>query len=113
MSWPQAQAVASAMGMPQLANVFYYGKEFGSKKQKLTKKGTVKEEEYKALSVSTPGVEPEQLTERLESTVARKDESEENAEPVEAARGGYLDSLFASGLPPMTHDELVQILLRR
>jgi hypothetical protein len=41
------------MGMPQLANVFYYGKEFGSKKQKLTKKGTVKEEEYKALSVST------------------------------------------------------------
>jgi hypothetical protein len=101
------------MGMPQLANVFYYGKEFGSKKQKLTKKGTVQEDEYKALSVSTPGVEPEQLTEQLESTVARKDESEENAEPVEAARGGYLDSLFASGLPPMTHDELVQILLRR
>ena len=112
-TWPQAVAAAGAIGMPSLANVFYYGKDFGSKKQKLTKKGTVKEEEYTPLSVSMPGVEPEQLAEQLESTVARGDESEENQEPVEAARGGYLDSLLSSSMPPMSHEELVQILLRR
>ena len=47
--------------------MFYYGKEFGSKKQKTTKEGEVVEEEYKPLSVTKPGVELEQLAEEEKS----------------------------------------------
>lgn len=67
-----AQAVAAAFGMPQLANVFYYGKEFGSKKQKLTKEGKL-EEEYKPLSVTQAGAEPEQIAEQIEATKKTED----------------------------------------
>ena len=61
--------------MPALANVFYYGKEFGSKKQRLTKKGTVAEEEYKPLSVTKPGAMGEALE---EEEIAAREESKEN-----------------------------------
>jgi hypothetical protein len=47
--------------------VFYYGKEFGSKKQKLNEKGELVEEEYKPLSVTKPGAEIEQLAEEAKS----------------------------------------------
>ena len=70
-----AQAIAASFGMPQLANVFYYGKEFGSKKQKLTKEGTVEEEEYKPLSVTQAGVEPEQIAEQIEGKEKREENS--------------------------------------
>lgn len=106
---PQAQAVAAALGIPQLANVFYYGKEFGSKKQKLTKEGRVKEEKYKPLSVTQPGAEPEQLLETLEPDIAEREESEENA-PTEAAAGGYLDYLLRQADAPMTEQELLDII---
>jgi hypothetical protein len=96
--------------MPSLANVFYYGKEFGSKKQKLTKKGTIKEEEYTPLSVSTPGAEPGQIAEQLESTVARNSKSEENEGPEELAAGGYLDALLRQADSPMTEQELLAII---
>ena len=56
------QALAQA-GIPQLANVFYYGKDFGTKKQKLTKEGEIIEEDYTPLSVVQAGVEPEQVAE--------------------------------------------------
>lgn len=100
------------MGIPALANVFYYGKEFGSKKQKLTKEGKVKEEEYKPLSVTQAGAEPEQLLEALEPTVAKRDESEENAESdeIEAAGGGYLDYLLRQAEAPMTEQDLLDII---
>lgn len=61
--------------MPALANVFYYGKEFGSKKQRLTKKGTVAEEEYKPLSVTKAGAMGEKLE---EEEIAAREESKEN-----------------------------------
>jgi hypothetical protein len=108
-TWPQAQAVAAALGIPGLANVFYYGKEFGSKKQKLTKEGTVKAEKYKPLSVVQPGAEPEQALEALEEAFAPRGKSEEN-EPVEAAAGGYLDYLLRQGETPMTEAELLEII---
>jgi hypothetical protein len=73
MSMPMAQAVAAAFGMPQLANVFYYGKEFGSKKQKLTKEGKLEEEEYQPLSVTQAGAEPEQIAEQIEATKKTED----------------------------------------
>jgi hypothetical protein len=101
--------VAAALGIPGLANVFYYGKEFGSKKQKLTKEGTVKAEKYKPLSVVQPGAEPEQALEALEEAFAPREKSEEN-EPVEAAAGGYLDYLLRQGETPMTEAELLEII---
>ena len=67
LNFPQVQQALAAAGIPQLANVFYYGKEFGSKKQKLTKEGEVAEEEYKPLSVIKPGAEIEQLAEEAKS----------------------------------------------
>ena len=70
-----AQAIAASFGMPQLANVFYYGKEFGSKKQKLTKEGAVEEEEYKPLSVTQAGAEPEQIAEQIEGKEKREENS--------------------------------------
>lgn len=46
-----------AFGIPQLANVFYYGKDFESKKQKLDKEGKLIDEEYEPLSVTDFGPE--------------------------------------------------------
>lgn len=60
---PQAQAIAATFGLPQLANVFYYGKEFGSKKEKLNKKGELENEEYRSLSVTNPGAQGELVEE--------------------------------------------------
>jgi hypothetical protein len=67
LNFPQVQQALAAAGIPQLANVFYYGKEFGSKKQKVTKEGELVEEEYKPLSVTKPGAEIEQLAEEAKS----------------------------------------------
>jgi hypothetical protein len=67
LNFPQVQQALAAAGIPQLANVFYYGKDFGTKKQKLTKEGELIEEDYKPLSVVQPGVEVEQLAEQAKS----------------------------------------------
>jgi len=61
---PQAESIAAAFGIPTLANVFYYGKDFGSKKQKLDKEGNVVDEEYKPLSVVIPGAQGELVEEQ-------------------------------------------------
>jgi len=67
LNFPQVQQALAAAGIPQLANVFYYGKDFGTKKQKLTKEGELIEEDYKPLSVVQPGLEVEQLAEEAKS----------------------------------------------
>jgi len=72
---PQAQNIAAAFGIPALANVFYYGKEFGSKKQKLDKKGGLEDEDYRALSVTKAGAEGEML----EDIAEEKKNKENNA----------------------------------
>jgi predicted nuclease of restriction endonuclease-like (RecB) superfamily len=72
---PQAQQAAASLGVPQLANVFYYGKDFTSKKQKLTKQGTVVEERYRPLSVTKAGAIGEMLEEQ---EIAAREKSKEN-----------------------------------
>ena len=67
LNFPQVQQALAAAGIPQLANVFYYGKDFSSKKQKLTKEGELVEELYEPLSVVKPGAELEQLAEEAKS----------------------------------------------
>ena len=84
------------MGLPTLASMFYYGKEFGSQKQKLNKQGEIIEEEYHPLSVTDFGEEAWQ------QEVARGDKTDEND----------LDALIGRGLPPATVDDLMQIVGR-
>jgi len=47
--------------------VFYYGKDFASKKQKLNEKGELVEDVYEPLSVVKAGPELEQLAEEAKS----------------------------------------------
>lgn len=96
---PQAQAIAAAFGVPQLANVFYYGKEFGSKKQKLTKKGELEEEEYKPLSVTKAGAEGE----LLEDVAEEKKNKENNANDA-------LDLILGKSSESMSFDDLLNIV---
>jgi hypothetical protein len=67
LNFPQVRQALAAAGIPQLANVFYYGKDFSSKKQKLTKEGKLIQEEFEPLSVEQPGPELEQLAEETKS----------------------------------------------
>jgi hypothetical protein len=47
------------LGMPQLGNVFYYGKDFSSQKQELDPSGRLVQQEYDPLSVTQAGPELE------------------------------------------------------
>jgi hypothetical protein len=76
LTWPQATTMASAFGVPQLANVFYYGKDFGSKKQKVSKSGKLDQDEYRALSVTQAGAEGEKAAE--EQALAESKKTSEN-----------------------------------
>jgi len=90
--WPQAQAIAATFGIPQLANVFYYGKDFGSKKQKLDKSGQVVEEEYKPLSVTKAGAEGE-LIEEQEIAEEKKNRENNADDAVDLILGESSDSM--------------------
>jgi hypothetical protein len=96
---PQAESIAAAFGMPALANVFYYGKEFGSKKQKLDKKGELEEEEYKPLSVSKAGAEGE----LMENIAEEKKTKENNANDA-------LDLVLGKSSESMSFDDLLNIV---
>jgi len=74
LTWGEAVVLANVYNAPQLANVFYYGKDFGSKKQKVSKKGQLEQEEYKALSVTKAGAEGE----KIEEALAQIDKTDEN-----------------------------------
>jgi hypothetical protein len=96
---PQAENIAAAFGIPALANVFYYGKEFGSKKQKLTKKGEVAEEEYRPLSVTKAGAEGEMLED-----IAQEQKNKENN------TNDALDLVLGKSSDAMSIDELLNIV---
>jgi hypothetical protein len=101
MPWPQAQQAAASLGVPALANVFYYGKDFSSQKQKLTKKGTVAPEEFRPLSVTKPGAAGEMMEDK---EVAERTQSKENA-------ADYLEQMFAQEEGPSI-DDLLKIIRR-
>ena len=96
---PQAQAIAAAFGIPALANVFYYGKEFGSKRQKLNKKGEIEEEDYRPLSVTKAGAEGE----LLEDIAEEKKNKENNANDA-------LDLILGKSNDSMSFDDLINIV---
>jgi hypothetical protein len=83
-----------------LANVFYYGKDFSSQKQKVDKQGRLIQEDYKELSVTKAGAEGE----RDEEELARKDKTDEN--DVEE----MLTKLLGESDNATTQEELEEIL---
>jgi H+/gluconate symporter-like permease len=98
-SMPQAQATAAALGIPALANVFYYGKEFGSKKQKLNEKGQLVDEDYKSLSVTKPGAEGE-----LMEDIAEEKKNKENS------ANDALDLILGKSSDSMSLDDILNIV---
>ena len=97
---PQAAAVAATFGLPQLANVFYYGKDFGSKKQKL-KDGEVEEEEYKPLSVTKAGAAGEALEEAEIAEAKKTKENDVN---------GLIEQILGKSQDSVSLDELLDIV---
>jgi hypothetical protein len=96
---PQAENIAAAFGIPALANVFYYGKDFGSKKQKLTKEGEVADEEYRPLSVTKAGAEGE-----LMEDIAQEQKNKENN------ANDALDLVLGKSGESMSIDDLLNIV---
>jgi hypothetical protein len=92
--------MAAAFGVPQLANVFYYGKEFGSKKQKLDKEGKIVSDEYEPLSVTEAGAE---LKDKLED-VAEGSKTKDNSVMA------LLEQILGKGNDAVSEDELRNIV---
>jgi trimeric autotransporter adhesin len=98
-SMPEAQAIAATFGVPQLANVFYYGKDFGSKKQKLDKKGQLQQEEYDPLSVTQAGAAGE-----LAEDIAEERKNKENN------ANDALDLILGESSNSMSIDDILNIV---
>ena len=77
------------MGIPALANMFYYGKEFGTKKEKVNEKGELVEEPYKPLSVTKAGAEGDEADYTASDLPVAKSEqkSENRDDPVSKLLG--------------------------
>jgi hypothetical protein len=98
-SMPEAQAIAATFGVPQLANVFYYGKDFGSKKQSFDKKGKLEQEEYDPLSVTQAGAAGE-----LAEDIAEEQKNKENN------ANDALDLILGESSNSMSIDDILNIV---
>lgn len=99
--------------MPQLANVFYYGKDFGTKKKEVGKAP-----KYKALSVTKAGALGEQIEEaeaakqeeglqahqRAMQNLAQMQETKEND------INGLLDQILGTSTDTVSFDDLLNIV---
>jgi hypothetical protein len=99
LNFGQVQQALAAAGIPQLANVFYYGKDFGGKKQKLDKRGELIDEEYDPLSVTKAGAAGE-----LEEQIAEEAKTKEN--DVNTA----LDHILGKSSESTSLDDLLNIV---
>jgi hypothetical protein len=86
--------------------MFYYGKRFTSKKQKLSKEGELEEEDYQPLSVTKPGAEPEDVLEQVASKQENKDNRGSKSDEIMA----LLQQLLGSGGSAASEKELRDIL---
>ena len=89
------QIVPALLGMPQLADVFYYGKDFSSQKQELDPTGQLVPQEYDPLSVTQKG--PELQLDKMGGT---------NENDVQA----LIQQIMASNNGDISPEELAQIL---
>ena len=95
--------MAATFGLAPLANVFYYGKNFGGQKQKLSASGELLETPYDELSVTKAGAEPEPIS----LPVAQEEKEDEND------ISALLQQIMSSGGNNMTQDELMEIIQSR
>jgi hypothetical protein len=80
---------------PPLANVFYYGKDFGAQKQQVGPGGKLVQAPYQELSVSKPGAE---------MPVAQRARTEENDDEA------MLQKILSQKEDGVTMDELIKLL---
>jgi hypothetical protein len=80
---------------PPLANVFYYGKDFGAQKQQVGPGGKLVQAPYQELSVSKPGAE---------MPVAQQARTEENSDEE------MLQKILSQKESGVTMDELIRLL---
>jgi hypothetical protein len=80
---------------PPLANVFYYGKDFGTQKQQVGPGGKLQQTPYHELSVSKPGAE---------APVAQPTRTEEND------ADAMLQKILSQKEDTVTMDELIRLL---
>ena len=91
-----AQEMAPALlGLPQLGNVFYYGKDFSSQRQELDPSGRLIQQEYDPLSVTQAG--PELQLDKMAGS---------NENDVQA----LIEQIMASNGGNISPEELAQIL---
>ena len=89
------------MGIPALAEMFYYGKDFSSRKKKVGAKGELKDQKYHELSVTIPHALGE---------IVKYPEKDENTDAKSTA-DLELDSLLGGkDENPMTDEELQKIV---
>jgi hypothetical protein len=58
--FPVSEAPATKLVTPDLANVYYYGKDFGSQKQKINEEGELEQSPYKPVLAAAGGLVDEQ-----------------------------------------------------
>jgi hypothetical protein len=100
---PGQSSAAPQMLIPELANVFYYGKDFGSQRQQISPTGELMLPNYHELSVSKPGAE-------------QSPDSFSVAQPVKEGENdvsALLQQILSSGDQNMTPEELMQIIQAR
>jgi hypothetical protein len=100
--------MAAAVGRPELAPVFYYGKDFGSKKQKI-RGGKLVQEKYKELSVTKAGALGEQIEEQEIAAQAEKQEIAAQAEKQENVKNAQATAQFEE---PTSFEDLLNIIGR-
>lgn len=112
---PQARAIAQVFNLPQLADVFYYGKEYRSPKQKMVK-GKLEQDPYREFSVTDFQREAWQDIAALEEMAAQDVENQAADEVAEAKQtkendvNGILDEIFGAPGLTTTVDELLNII---
>jgi len=100
--------LATALGIPALANVFYYGKQFGAKFEKVDKYGHLIEEPYKPLSVTKPGAEGDESDySGGDLPVAKSNQTGENTteDPVAKLLGGTDNSVSMNDILKIVRGE--------
>ena len=96
---PQSGGGGSAEPAP-LANVFYYGKEFGGQKQQLSPTGELMMAPYQELSVNKAGAE------QAPQPVPVAQQAKDGENDISA----LLQQIFSSGGNDTTQEELMQII---
>jgi hypothetical protein len=99
---PTTEGGGTAMPAP-LANVFYYGKDFGGQRQQVAPTGDVMMSPYHELSVTKAGAEPAPTP----MPVAQAPKESEND------ISALLQQIMSSGDRNMTQEELMQIIQAR